>query len=382
MSDSSFYSARGLPEPVEEYVPGDLGELEFLVTEPTEGPRRLILGGGEHVRDGIVGEGEYEVVRTDDCDRILEIDRESNLVRVEAGVRWGDLRERLIEEGLTVQRYGLHPESATVGGLLARHLGYAPARGAGAFRRGCVALTAVSPTLGEYRYLRAPRKASGPDLRHLYIGGEGLFGAILEATVSLFKPFPSRVFVWSVQAATEAVAVRRRLAARGVRPSWCHWSRSDDCFRAAIHAPTRLLESIVERLHAHFDEEIAVEGDGRARELRRELEAAHPARRGAECADATVELTYSLEHLGAAVDAIDEGADIEIVDWSPHSATAYVAFDEEIPSSLEAWCDALHARPIVGGEALEAPDWAQTLAEAFDARGRLAAPILQSADKR
>ncbi|MFW5966402.1 MAG: FAD-binding oxidoreductase [Persicimonas sp.] len=378
MSDANFYKVRDLAEPVEEYVPGDLGELEFLVTESAEGPRRLILGGGEHVRDGVVGSKEFEVVRTVECDRILEIDRESNLVRVEAGVRWGDLRERLIEEGLTLQRYGLHPESATVGGLLARHLGYAPARGGGALRRGCVALTAVSPTLGEYRYLRAPRKASGPDLRHLYMGGEGLFGAILEATVSVFKPFPSRVFGWPAETASRAVAVRRKLAGRGVRPSWCHWSRTTGCFRAAIHAPTRLLDASIERLHAHFDEEIEVKGDDRARELRRELEAAHPARRSAEKADQTVELTYSLEGLGAAVDAIDEGAEIEIVDWSPHSATAYLTFDQAAPSSLEQWSDALHARPVVGGETIEAPDWAQALAEAFDARGRLAAPNLQS----
>ncbi|MFP4599213.1 MAG: FAD-binding oxidoreductase [Persicimonas sp.] len=371
MPQTNFYKTHHLPKPVAEHVPATTAELEDLVTGDHDGPPRIIVGGGEHLREAAIGEQRFEAVRTEGCDGVLELDRESNLVRVEAGIRWADLRERLREDGYSLDRYRPYADTATVGGLLARHHATPAHRFSGDLREGCVGLSAVSPTLGEYRYMRAPRKASGPDLRHLFMGGEGLCGVILEATLNVFKPFPGRRFEWSASSASDAVRIMGELAGRGVRPHWCHWKRSAGLFRAVIYAPTRLLESTAERLRAHYGEEFSVANGDAVRELRRGLESNMPGRRSGEAAERTAELTFSLAHLGPAIDALEGAEDIDIVDWSPHAATAVVEFDEPLASETQ-WPAALDIRHVVGGPDLHWPEWAQVLKSRFDGDRRLA----------
>ncbi len=374
MTKTTFYSARHLPEPVEEHWPEDVAELERLIVAGSDGPPRVIFGGGQHLRERAIGEHGYAAVRTDNCRHILKIDRQSNLVRVEAGIRWGDLREKLREEGYSLQAYRPYPDASSIGGLLARNHAGPAHRQSGDLREGCVALSAVSPTLGDYRYLEAPRKASGPDLRHLFIGGEGLLGAILDVTLSIQKPFPARLIEWSAPTATAAVEQMRTLAERGMHPTWCYWKRSQGRFQAVVHAPTRLLDAMVYRLQAQWGDELEVAGDEEARALRRALEEDMPGQRTRAGAERTVALTYSLAHLGEAIDALDAAREVEILDWSAHAATAFVELDEPLEDARapKAWDNALAVRPIVGGPRLTWPEWTQVLKDRLDHDRQLA----------
>lgn len=376
----SFYEDRKLPEPTAEHFPEDVVELEHLIAGrggDADVPR-VVIGDGQHLREQAIGERTFEAVRTERCNHILKLDRESNLVRVEAGIRWGELREKLREEGYSLQTYRPYADSATVGGLLARRHPTQPHRLSGDIREGCVALSAVSPTLGDYRYLEAPRKASGPDLRHLFISGEGALGVILNATLSISKPFPGRLFEWEAPTVSDAAQMMRELGERGVHRAWCHWRRSEGRFQAAVHAPTRLLDAMVHRFRAHYGESFDSANEAAVRKLRRRLEAEMPDGRAREQADLTVALTYSLADLvdpqmGDALDALDGASEIEIVDWSPHAATAYVTYE---PSTYEElaendWASpaferALEARPIIGGPTLTWPEWTQRLKAQFD----------------
>jgi FAD/FMN-containing dehydrogenase len=381
MTADNFYKSRRLPEPTAEHFPEDVVELEHLIAGrggDADVPR-VVVGGGQHLREQVIGEQTFEAVRTERCNHILKLDRESNLVRVEAGVRWSELRKKLREDGYSLHAYRPYPRDATLGGLLARRHPGQPHRLSGDIREGCVAMSAVAPTLGDYRYLEAPRKASGPDLRHLFIGGEGSMGVILNLTMSISKPFPGRLFEWDAPTAADAVVKMRELGQRGLHRAWCYWRGSEGRFQAAVHAPTRLLDAAVQRLRAHYGEQFEVGGEDAVRELRRELEAKMPDQRSGEGAERTVALTFSLAHLGEALDGLEGVRDIEILDWSAHAATAFVEFDE-VPEDgwpLERWQHALDVRAIVGGpimgrQGVVWPEWAQTLKSEFD-KGRMLA---------
>lgn len=392
MPRTTFYSARHLPNPLNEYWPKDVDALRVLLLEENAAFGRVLFGGGQHLRGQLLGERPFEAVRTDHCRRILELDRHSGLVRVEAGIRWGDLREKLREDGFSLHNYRPYPEASSVGGLLAKQSAGPAQWLSGDLRAGCVAISAISPRLGAYRYLEAPRKACGPDLRHLFIGGEGLLGAILDVTLQIQRPFPARLMGWQASSATEAGALMQAMNEVGLRPSWCHWKRSTARFHAIFHAPTRLLDALVERFQSGFVARESrgrialptIEGDDPVREFRRELEWDMPEQRSRDAAERTLAITYSLTHLGMAVDTLRGVEEVEILDWSAHGATAFVTF-EDLAALTEAMLlvaapgdgathMALAMRPIIDdpATATQWPAWTDALKQQFDPDQRLA----------
>lgn len=389
MRKTTYYSARHVPPPVEEHWPRDSDALNALILQAPGGVGRVIFGGGQHIRAQRLAARPFEAIRTDHCHRILRLDRESALVTVEAGIRWGDLREKLREDGYSLCNYRPYPDAASVGGLLAKHSPGEPFWLSGDLREGCVSLSAVSPGVGAYRYLQAPRKAAGPDLRHLFMGGEGQLGAIVDVTLSVQKPFPARLIIWQAPSATHAVACVRALSHSGLRATWCHWKRSAGKFHAVIHAPTRLLDAMVARVQAGLltlDSAPnlpapTIEGDEQAREFRQELEWDMPEQRSRSAAPRTLAVTYSMADLGAAIDALDASEDVEIMDFSSHGATAFITFKDlaaarDFLNSAAAQV-ALHARAIIEAGSTDSPDldwpkWSETLKNEFDPNRRLA----------
>ena len=213
----TFYDKREIPQPKSEWWPDDAGELRECLSD-VDTPR-VLLGDGQHIRTPVVGERSFDVIRTEKCRRIISVDRESKLVRAEAGIRWSDLQEELVERGLSMERYQLYPATATVGGLLGRFASVHRELWDGDIRTGCVALSATAGG-DDYRYIAAPRKASGPDLRWLFVGAEGLAGAILDATLVTWAPSSARLFTWKLESFAEAVKIVREMWDAGVNPSW------------------------------------------------------------------------------------------------------------------------------------------------------------------
>ncbi|MFU8802436.1 MAG: FAD-binding oxidoreductase [Bradymonadaceae bacterium] len=328
-----FYDERHLPAPRAEYWPESSAELRALLEEePSDDGKclvpRIILGEGQQVRTALIGERTFDVIRTGKCNKILSLDTKSGLARVESGTSWRDLQRGLADEGWSLARYGLYPSTGTIGGLLSQNHMISKDLFYGDIREGCVALTATSPTIHQYRYIPAPRKASGPDMRYLFIGGEGLLGAILDATMVMWKPSGGRLFRWKVEDARAAAQMARKLFLLGVRPAWCHYDSSPGEFSAAVVAPEPLLDSIQANTANTLGEPHQI-GDKEAMESRRRwLEDRHPARRSAPGASETLRIAMSLTTLAdGGEDLLAEPPRLEIHQFSSHRALVYATFE-------------------------------------------------------
>ena len=118
--------------------------------------------------------------------KIIDIDYENMCVTCQCGVPLATLESLLQEKGLTT---GHSPQSlpvAQMGGLVAtRSIGQFSTYYGGIEDMLC-SLEAVMPNGEIIKIRNVPRRAAGPDLRHLFMGSEGALAVITEVTVKIF----------------------------------------------------------------------------------------------------------------------------------------------------------------------------------------------------
>ncbi|MBF8268050.1 MAG: FAD-binding PCMH-type protein [Dehalococcoidia bacterium] len=126
--------------------------------------------------------------------RIVALNSEDRAATVEAGVLLGDLDEALKGEGLMLGHDPYSVPIATLGGAISTNgVGYRAAK-YGSMGEQVLGLEVVLPT-GEVLQTRAvPKSSAGPSLHHLFIGSEGVFGIITQATIRIFRLPEARVF--------------------------------------------------------------------------------------------------------------------------------------------------------------------------------------------
>ena len=153
-------------------------------------------------------------------DQILAIDPVDMQAVVQCGVRLADLEDALNAQGLTT---GHSPQSqplARMGGLVAtRSIGQLSTL-YGAIEDMVTGLEAVFAG-GAVRRVRAvPRRAAGPDVRHVVIGNEGALAFVTEVTVKVFPVPEHRSFHgYLVDDLATGVEVLREVVTSGYRPS-------------------------------------------------------------------------------------------------------------------------------------------------------------------
>ncbi|MFT4634387.1 MAG: alkyldihydroxyacetonephosphate synthase, partial [Chitinophagales bacterium] len=122
--------------------------------------------------------------------KIINIDIENMQVTTQCGVSLQVLDDELRKLGYTT---GHSPQSkplAQMGGLVAtRSIGQLSTL-YGGIEDMVVGLEAVFPEGGITRIKNVPRRAAGPDIRHIITGNEGALCYITEVTVKIFKYFP------------------------------------------------------------------------------------------------------------------------------------------------------------------------------------------------
>ncbi len=200
---------------------------------------------------GTATEGGLETVVADSIvldgsamDRILSVDAYNMQATVQCGVPLQVLEDRAREHGLTT---GHSPQSkpvAHLGGLVAtRSIGQFSTL-YGGIEDMVVGLEAVFPGGEVARIKNVPRRAAGPDIRHVVIGNEGALCFITEVTVKLFPYLPeNNVFLgWTLRSMETGFEVLREVMAAGYRPSvarlydpedggihFSHFAAADDC---------------------------------------------------------------------------------------------------------------------------------------------------------
>ena len=209
-------------------------ERERVAVVPRTGGTSTEGGLETVVEDSLVVDGSR-------MDRILSVDAENMMVTVQCGVPLQVLEDHVRAQGLTT---GHSPQSkpiAQMGGLVAtRSIGQFSTL-YGAIEDMVVGLEAVLPGGHVTRIKNVPRRAAGPDIRHVLIGNEGALAYITEVTVKLFRFYPdtTRYFGYRVPDFAAGVGLLREVVTAGYRPSVARLYSPED---ARQHFPDHPLD--------------------------------------------------------------------------------------------------------------------------------------------
>jgi alkyldihydroxyacetonephosphate synthase len=151
--------------------------------------------------------------------RILALDENNLLVKVQAGKLGSQLEQELNQRGYTLNHSPQSLDRSTVGGWVStRATGQFSSRWGG-IEDLALALTVALPGGEIVETLLAPRGAVGPDLRQVFIGAEGTLGVVVDATLKIFPLPERRIFqtlaFGNVAAGLEAM---RAMMQAGLRP--------------------------------------------------------------------------------------------------------------------------------------------------------------------
>jgi alkyldihydroxyacetonephosphate synthase len=151
-------------------------------------------GGGSGTQGGALPIHGGIMLDTKRMNRILEINERSFTVTAQAGVNGGQLEWALNDRGLTLPHYPASANCATLGGYLAP-------RGSGTistkYGKAEDLVMNMEVVIGDGTVIRTPvvpNHASGPDFMRLFLGSEGTFGVITEATMQITRLPEVRLF--------------------------------------------------------------------------------------------------------------------------------------------------------------------------------------------
>lgn len=212
-----------VPMPVAIVYPRTTAEVALVLAMCNEHGINIIPRAGKTATEGGLENWKEDTLVVDarDLNRVLKIDEYNMQATVEAGVTLQDLEDELNKRGLTT---GHSPQSKPVakfGGLVAtRSIGQFSTL-YGGIEDMVVGLECVFPDGHVSRIKNVPRRAGGPDIRHIAIGNEGALCYITEVTVKLFRHFPqNNAFVgYLVADVATGVKVLREVMVNGYRPS-------------------------------------------------------------------------------------------------------------------------------------------------------------------
>jgi alkyldihydroxyacetonephosphate synthase len=182
--------------------------------------------------------------------RLLEVDAESRLARVEAGILGPDLEAALQAHGMTLGHYPQSFEFSTLGGWVATRSAGQQSSKYGKIEDMVAGLELATPG-GMLSVASLPARAVGPDLNGLVTGSEGIYGVITEVTVRI-HPLPTQRDVLGILLPSfeEGVEVVRTLIREGPSPAIMRLSDASEtqALMALSEAPKGALHAFVGRL--------------------------------------------------------------------------------------------------------------------------------------
>jgi len=188
---------RGHTPPLPDFVvlPGTVKEVSAIVKLANRHKIPVIpWGGGSGSQGGIVPVFGGITLDLKRLNRMIEIDDKSYTVTAQAGINGYDLECLVNEQGFTMPHYPASVHSATLGGYLAPRGSGTISTKYGKAEDIVLSVQVVLPNGDIIRTLPVPSHASGPGMLQLFVGAEGSYGIITEATMRLEKMPEERRF--------------------------------------------------------------------------------------------------------------------------------------------------------------------------------------------
>ncbi|WP_253276545.1 FAD-binding oxidoreductase [Thermococcus sp. EP1] len=176
-------------------------------------------GGGSGVLGGAIPEQGGIVVDMKKM-RSIKLHEENLLVEVEAGTNGYYLEKYLNKKGYTLGHFPQSLYPSTIGGWIATKATGQFSTKYGGIEDMVLGLEAVLPWGDVVTLKPHVRSATGPDLKTLFIGSEGILGIITKAWLKIW-PYPEKRILLSFASETleEALDSVNRILKRGARPA-------------------------------------------------------------------------------------------------------------------------------------------------------------------
>jgi alkyldihydroxyacetonephosphate synthase len=244
---------------------GDIGRLPDVVVHPRdEGAAAAVLqaavdfdavvipfGGGTSISGSLEAPADETrtVVSVDlgEMDRVLEIDADSRLARVQAGALGPSLEEQLNAQGWTLGHFPDSFAHSTLGGWVATR-----SSGMQSDRYGDVAdltrAVRVATPAGMLATRAVPSTSTGPSVREMVLGSEGRLGIITEATVHVHRlPERRTILGYLFPSWADGLAAMNEIAAGEATPSV---TRVSDPPETRFSFATKTGNSLLDRLQS------------------------------------------------------------------------------------------------------------------------------------
>ncbi|MGI9092121.1 MAG: FAD-binding oxidoreductase [Mycobacteriales bacterium] len=212
----------------------------------------IAFGGGSNIVGSLEPERDETrpIVSIDlgRLDRVLSIDDDAGLARIQAGAQGPSIEEQLGERGWTLGHFPDSFTHSTLGGWIATRSSGMQSDKYGDIADITRAVRVVMP--GRVLATRAvPSTSTGPSVREMVLGSEGRLGVITEATVQVHRTPAERVILGYLFPSWEqGVAAMQAISASDSAPSVTRVSDArETAFSFATRKKSRGLSSLVSK---------------------------------------------------------------------------------------------------------------------------------------
>ncbi len=213
--------SEAAPPPACVVFPEATEEVAKVLTLAQE--RRVAVvpyGLGSGVCGGVRPGSEAIVLDTRRMAALLEVNGEALTATVQAGMNGAELERLLGERGFTLGHFPQSIALSTVGGWVSTRASGQLSTRYGNIEDLLLALEVVLPGGQVVRTFPAPRAATGPDLRQIFLGAEGTLGVVTEATLKISpKPEWQKGFGATLASWDDGLQISRELLQAGWRPA-------------------------------------------------------------------------------------------------------------------------------------------------------------------
>ena len=210
--------------------PGSTEEVSRIVSQARQRGTPLVpYGGGTGVMGGTLPIRGGIIVDMGRMNRVLEVRPTDLTAQVEAGIVLQDLVDALAKHGLMPGHDPYSVPIATLGGAISTNgVGYRAAA-YGTMGEQVVGLEVVLPDGRVLTTKSVPKYSSGPNLNKLFIGSEGAFGIITEATIRVYRQPEAQVFATvAFDSFDHGFNAAVELLALGIHPALLDLTEEDD----------------------------------------------------------------------------------------------------------------------------------------------------------